>query len=444
MTAAQVAFDLFSALGTNLILFIAVLVACLVSKKSKTAGIIIYILGITFQTLSIIGQAKQLNYYYSDYAEAQFYLALIISVAISLIGIIVILKRKNKTRDDSQQGVANGEFSSADELVPLFECKKYRVRFSEQYNECPVCHAVNSFATPVFDSGNNMSDPIFVCGEDGLKQYFSSLKTDRNETITWSALGTYPVKDIGLVRSYKASTKQGYYKTIYVSINGTDNPSAAPKGFVLCSVPTKTTIEHTCTPAITKETKRELEQVKLQDNDTIITYCRKCGAQLVDGCAFCRKCGTPISISGVQEQEKRSITCSQSQNEEPKAIVESASSIQSPVEEPKQNPAFEIDLLDKSLHPKIRRASIYAEDAEWEKAEACLEAVLDEDPTNAYAYIGKLLVDYKVTNTADLLPFAEALNDNKNYQKAVRFADEQLMRQLMAIQRLIDKKKKTV
>ena len=96
---------------------------------------------------------------------------------------------------------------------------------------------------------------------------------------------------------------------------------------------------------------------------------------------------------------------------------------------------FEIDLLSKDLHPKIRRASIYAEDAEWEKAEACLEAVLDEDPTNPYAYIGKLLVDYKIPKTSDLVAFKDTISENKNYQKAVRFADESLARRLVAIRK---------
>ena len=196
------------------------------------------------------------------------------------------------------------------------------------------------------------------------------------------------------------------------------------------------------------------EQTGLQKNsdEARATFCRKCGAQLVEGASFCRKCGTPIQFSPVEETQEsiriRPVVQSiDSETESENAIVRanpltesqgdgaSFNEIKLAEEAISPDTVFEIDLLSKDLHPKIRRASIYAEDAEWEKAEACLEAVLDEDPTNPYAYIGKLLVDYKIPKTSDLVAFKDTISENKNYQKAVRFADESLARRLVAIRK---------
>lgn len=39
-----------------------------------------------------------------------------------------------------------------------------------------------------------------------------------------------------------------------------------------------------------------------------VSYCRKCGVQLIDGSQFCRKCGTYIVIEGTHNEEKAHIT----------------------------------------------------------------------------------------------------------------------------------------
>ncbi len=107
-------------------------------------------------------------------------------------------------------------------------------------------------------------------------------------------------------------------------------------------------------------------------------------------------------------------------------------------QENKQSPEepiidVDIDLLDSSIHPKVKRAFLFLEDAEWEKAESYLEEVLDEDPMNAYAYVGKLMIDYKLTKMEKLSDFTEILSENKNYQKALRYADQSLSCKLNAL-----------
>ena len=50
---------------------------------------------------------------------------------------------------------------------------------------------------------------------------------------------------------------------------------------------------------------------------------------------------------------------------------------------------------------------------------------------NAYAYLGKAMLELKIKTPETLAENAEALKDNKSYAKAVRFADEGLKNRLM-------------
>ena len=92
----------------------------------------------------------------------------------------------------------------------------------------------------------------------------------------------------------------------------------------------------------------------------------------------------------------------------------------------KTTSSSEAILQNKTLHPKIKRAFLFMEDEEWEKADEYFEAALDEDPTNAYAYLGKLMVQYKIKTLEGLDEVSDAIEENKWYKKALRFSDEKL------------------
>ena len=85
----------------------------------------------------------------------------------------------------------------------------------------------------------------------------------------------------------------------------------------------------------------------------------------------------------------------------------------------------------------LRRSSLLMEDGDWEKADALLEQVLNIDPENARAYIGKLLVKLKLASES-MLPEAlsqngvNSLTEHKDFEKALRFADEDYRNILMA------------
>lgn len=74
----------------------------------------------------------------------------------------------------------------------------------------------------------------------------------------------------------------------------------------------------------------------------------------------------------------------------------------------------------------LKRALMFLEDGDWNSADEYCEKVLDIDPENASAYLGKLLSELRVRKQEALKDQAEPFDHNNNYQKAVRFADEKL------------------
>lgn len=72
----------------------------------------------------------------------------------------------------------------------------------------------------------------------------------------------------------------------------------------------------------------------------------------------------------------------------------------------------------------LKRAFMFLEDGEWSKADAYCEQVLNQDPENAEAYLGKLMAELCVRRQEDLPNCEQPFNTSNNYQKAVRFGDE--------------------
>lgn len=81
--------------------------------------------------------------------------------------------------------------------------------------------------------------------------------------------------------------------------------------------------------------------------------------------------------------------------------------------------------------PLLKRAFMFLEDGDWNSADEYCEKVLDIDPENASAYLGKLLSELRVRKQESLKDQAEPFADNNNYQKAIRFADDKLKNELI-------------
>ena len=88
--------------------------------------------------------------------------------------------------------------------------------------------------------------------------------------------------------------------------------------------------------------------------------------------------------------------------------------------------------------PLLKRMFMYLEDGEWDKANEYAERVLDKNPENAEAYVGKLMADIRVRRRETLKDQAQPFDNNRNYQKAVRFANAALKNELTGCIRYIN------
>ncbi len=75
----------------------------------------------------------------------------------------------------------------------------------------------------------------------------------------------------------------------------------------------------------------------------------------------------------------------------------------------------------------LKRAFIFLEDGNWAEADSYCEKVLDQEPENAQAYLGKLMAELQVRRQEDLPNCEQPFNNSNNYQKAVRFGGEKLV-----------------
>ena len=79
----------------------------------------------------------------------------------------------------------------------------------------------------------------------------------------------------------------------------------------------------------------------------------------------------------------------------------------------------------------LKRAFILLEDGEFNHADGLLEIVLNSNPESALAYVGKLMIDLKITKRDMLKNCENPFYDNKNYQRAIRFANPDLKNELI-------------
>ena len=78
----------------------------------------------------------------------------------------------------------------------------------------------------------------------------------------------------------------------------------------------------------------------------------------------------------------------------------------------------------------LDRGFMALEDGEWSKADGFFEEVLNQDAKCASAYLGKLMFDLKVRTRDDLKNYVNPYDENSNYRKAIRFADEAMKAEL--------------
>ena len=96
-----------------------------------------------------------------------------------------------------------------------------------------------------------------------------------------------------------------------------------------------------------------------------------------------------------------------------------------------EEPAFRPDALpavevSAELAPLLERAFLFLEDGEWAKADEYCERVLDKAPRTSLAYLGKFMAEKHIKTREDLPDVPIDREGDRNYSKAVRFADPDL------------------
>ena len=75
-------------------------------------------------------------------------------------------------------------------------------------------------------------------------------------------------------------------------------------------------------------------------------------------------------------------------------------------------------MTDMNTEPLLKRVFMFLEDGDWKSADEYCERVLDMDPENPMAYLGKLLAQMRVRT--------KSFEENPNYKKLLRYCHEGL------------------
>lgn len=96
--------------------------------------------------------------------------------------------------------------------------------------------------------------------------------------------------------------------------------------------------------------------------------------------------------------------------------------------------------IQNNTEPLLERAFMFLEDKEFKSADEYCEKVLDINPKDATAYLGKLMVDLNISKRSQLKNNHEPFENNQNYQKALRFGDKKLINELKSYNEFIIKR----
>lgn len=97
------------------------------------------------------------------------------------------------------------------------------------------------------------------------------------------------------------------------------------------------------------------------------------------------------------------------------------------VSEPNQtSQEVKVNVNKVNLQTYLKRAFMFLEDGNWKDADKYCERVLDKDPENPQAYLGKLLAELHVDRMENLTNCSQPFDSSVNYKKAVRYGEEQL------------------
>jgi tetratricopeptide (TPR) repeat protein len=107
---------------------------------------------------------------------------------------------------------------------------------------------------------------------------------------------------------------------------------------------------------------------------------------------------------------------------------------------PKKETVVIQNVASANVAPLLRRAGLFLEDRNFGEATAYFDKVLDQEPENADAYLGKMMAELKIQNKEGIGRFVEqeespsgAVEGNANFRKFLRFADENSRKEVQGI-----------
>ena len=83
-----------------------------------------------------------------------------------------------------------------------------------------------------------------------------------------------------------------------------------------------------------------------------------------------------------------------------------------------------------TVTPFVERVFLFLEDGEWNKASEYCERILDADPKNAYAYLGKLMVELRIKRKSDFSTCKNDFEQDTNYRRIIQFGDPTIIAEI--------------
>ena len=93
-----------------------------------------------------------------------------------------------------------------------------------------------------------------------------------------------------------------------------------------------------------------------------------------------------------------------------------------------------------NVNSLLKRVFIFLEDGDWSSADEYCEKVLDLDPENGEAYLGKLMAELKVSKRDNLKNCAQPFDGSGNYKKIMRYGDSTLTAEMQGCTDFIKKR----
>ena len=92
----------------------------------------------------------------------------------------------------------------------------------------------------------------------------------------------------------------------------------------------------------------------------------------------------------------------------------------------------------------LKRVFVFLADGQWQSADEYCEKVLDIEPENAQAYLGKLMVELRVNNKDGLKNLDRPFDDRNNYQRVMTYGDSSLKSELSSYVEYIKSQKENI